>query len=370
MEAVESFYTKHNANIHRGIHSLSEEATELYREAREKVAGFVGATAEEMIFVRNATEGINLVTWTWAFDHINRGEEILITEMEHHSNLVPWMQLAESRGVKVRFANVGEDGILDKKDFERKLSKKTKLVAVVHCSNVTGVINPIEEITRKAKKLGVKVLVDAAQSVQHIGIDVSKVGCDFMVFSGHKMLGPMGIGGLYIRRKRMAEMGPFLTGGGMISEVYKDRVVWADGVDKFEAGTPNVSGAIGLAAAVEYHEKLGLENIRKHEKELTRYLLQRLKEVKEVRVVGPLGLENRGGVVSFVVDGVHAHDVAQVLDYKMGVAVRSGHHCVMPLHKELGLAATTRASFYMYNERNDVDKLIEGLLIIRGMFVR
>ena len=361
IKAVEDFQKKHNANVHRGLHTLSEEASELYEKARETVAKFIGAKTDEIVFVRNTTEGINLVAKTWRF---NPTDEVLTTVMEHHSNLLPWMQL----GLRVKFADVTEEGILDMEDFKKKLTKKTRLVAVGHMSNMTGTINPVEEIIKMAKKVKARVLIDAAQSVQHLGVDVQKINCDWLVFSGHKMLGPMGIGALYIKKERQAEMGVFLTGGGMISEVYADKpVVWAMGVEKWEAGTPNVEGAIGLAAACEYHQRLGMTNIRRHEKELTKYALKELSRLKEIKIYGPKDVDIRGGLVTFSFKGVHAHDVAQILDSE-GVAVRSGHHCTMPLHQRFGLVASTRASFYIYNDEKDVDRLIEGLEKVRKVF--
>lgn len=364
IKVVEDFQKKHNANVHRGLHTLSEEASELYEQARKTVADFVGARAEEIVFVRNATEAINLVAWAWAFKNIKKDEEILTTIMEHHSNLLPWRQL----GLMVKFVDVTDEGVLDMEDFKKKLTKKTKLVAVGHMSNMTGTINPIEEIISMAKKVKAKVLIDAAQSVPHLGVNVQKIGCDWLVFSGHKMLGPMGIGALYIKKERQAEMGVWLTGGGMISEVYLDKpAVWAKGVEKWEAGTPNVEGAVGLAVACEYHNQLGMKNIREHEKELTKYALKELSRFKEIKIYGPKDVNIRGGVVTFSFKGIHAHDVAQVLDSE-GVAVRSGHHCTMPLHQRFGLAASTRASFYIYNDKKDVDALIKGLEKVRQVF--
>ena len=363
IKAVVDFQKKHNANVHRGLHTLSEEASGLYEKARETVAKFIGANTDEIVFVRNTTEGINLVAQTWAKTNVGKGE-ILATVMEHHSNILPWLQL----GLKVRFVDVTDEGVLDMKDFKKKLTKKTKLVAVGHMSNMTGTINPVEEIVRMAKKVKARVLVDAAQSVQHLGVDVKKLGCDFLAFSGHKMFAPMGIGALYIKKERQEEMGPFLTGGGMISEVYLDKpAVWAKGVEKWEAGTPNVEGAIGLAAACEYHQRLGMTNIRQYEKELTKYALKRLKSITSIGLIGPTDVERRGGVISFTFEGVHAHDVAQILDSE-GVAVRSGHHCTMPLHQRFGLTASTRASFYIYNDKKDVDCLVAALDKVKGVF--
>ena len=361
LAAMRDFDLNHNANVHRGLHTLSEEAGVLYESARETVALFIGARADELIFTRNTTEAINLVAWTWGLARIKSGDEILTTIMEHHSNFLPWQQLALSTGAKLKVVNITPDGRLDMTDFARKLTKKTKLVAVGHMSNATGTINPVEQIVKLAKKVKAAVIVDAAQSVPHFPVDVTSLGVDFLAFSGHKMLGPLGIGGLYLRKERQEETGPFLTGGGMISEVYADKpAVWAKGVEKWEAGTPNVSGAIGLAAAVKYLKKLGMENIRRHEQELTEYGLKQLSRVKGLRLVGPSTSRVRGGVLTFVFDQYLANDVAQVLDSE-GVAVRSGHHCTMPLHQYLGLVSTTRASVYIYNDKADIDRLLAAL---------
>jgi len=368
IEAIVDYYENHNANVHRGIHELSEEASQMYEESRRVVAEFIGARVDELVFVRNATEGINLVAWAWAFRNLKPGDEILTTVMEHHANLVPWQQVSEKLGAKLQIVNVDEEGKLDWQDFEKKLSKKSKLVAVTHVSNMTGVINPVEKIIKMARKVGAKVLVDAAQSAQHLGVDVKKLKCDFLVIAGHKMMSPMGISGLYIKKEVQDETGVFLTGGGMISEVYKDKpTIWVKGVEKWEAGTPDVGGAIGLAKAVKYHQKLGLKNIREHEKKLLKYGLKKIGEVKGVKIVGPMDTEIRGGVLTFVVNNVHAHDVAEVLNSE-GIAVRSGHHCTMPLHERLGLTATIRASFYVYNDKKDIDKLIKGIKKVKNVF--
>jgi cysteine desulfurase/selenocysteine lyase len=327
----------------------------------------VGAEAEEMILVRNATEGINLVAFAWGLKNIKKGDEIVTTVIEHHANLIPWQELSKKTGASLRVVDVTDEDVFDMRDFKDKLSSKTKLVAVVHVSNVTGEILPVKEIVKLSKRVGARVLIDAAQSVQHLGFDVKKIPADFLAFSGHKMLGPMGAGGVYIKKARQEEMEVFMTGGGMIKEVSKERAKWADGVEKWEAGTPNVSGAVGLAEAVKYHERLGLKQIRRHEKELTEYTLKRLEEVKGVRLIGPREVKIRGGLVTFVMEKIHAHDVAQILDSE-GVAVRSGHHCTMPLHRRLGLLSSTRASFYIYNTKEDVDRLIEGLKKVKKVF--
>jgi len=368
IRAITDYYEKHNANVHRGIHRLSEEASEMYEEARRVVAGFVGAKEDEMVFVRNATEGINLVAYAWGLKNIKKGDEIVTTVIEHHANLVPWQKLSKKTGAKLQVVDVTDEGVFDIKDFKSKLSSRTKLVAVVHMSNVTGEILPVKEITKLSKRVGAKVLVDAAQSAQHLGFDVREIQVDFLAIAGHKMMAPMGISGVYLKKEVQLEMDVFMTGGGMIREVSKQSAKWAKGVEKFEAGTPNVGGAIGLAEAVRYHERLGLDRIRQHEKELTKYALDRLGEIRGLKVIGPKEVEIRGGMVTWVMEGIHAHDVAQVLDSE-GVAVRSGHHCTMPLHERLGITASTRASFYIYNDKDDVDRLVEGLEKVKKVFI-
>ncbi|OGD62029.1 cysteine desulfurase [Candidatus Beckwithbacteria bacterium RBG_13_42_9] len=375
IEAIKNYYENHNANVHRGVHTLAEESTTAYEQARETVAHFIGAEPKELIFVRNTTEAINLVAFSWARKNIKAGDVILTTEMEHHSNIVPWQQLAKSVGCRVEYVKVDKDYLLDWEDFKRKLKLKPKLVCVTHVSNALGTINPVKEMTSLAHKVGAKVLVDGAQAVPHLPVNVKNLNCDFYAFSGHKMLGPMGIGGLYVEAKILAEMDPFLTGGGTISEVYKDRTVFAEVPDRYDAGTPNVADAVGLAAAVDYLSLVGMENIRQHEKELTAYALEKLQAQSasrrnklQVRVFGPKDLEKRAGVISFAIDGIHAHDAAQVLDQE-GIAVRSGHHCCMILHREvLNVPATVRASFYLYNTKEEVDRLIEALGKVKEVF--
>jgi len=367
IEAEVEFIKNHMANVHRGLHSLSEEASQIYEEARKTVAGFIGADADELVFVRNATEGLNLVAFAWGMENLKKGDEVISTVMEHHSNLLPWQRLAEITGAKLKIVDVTEEGVLDLRDLESKLSTKTKLMAVGQMSNTTGTINPIEEMIKKAHRAGARVVVDAAQSVQHLGVDVKKIKADFLAFSGHKMMGPMGIGGVYLSREVQAETGVFMTGGGMINEVDRQRASWAKGVEKWEAGTPNVSGAVGLAAAAKYHRQLGMNRIREHEAELTQYALDKLKKIKGIKIVGPEDIKIRGGVLTFVIEGIHAHDVAQILDTE-AIAVRSGHHCTQPLHKRLNLVSTVRASFYIYNTKEEVDKLIEGLEKVRRVF--
>lgn len=358
IEAMVDYYEQHNANVHRGIHTLGDESTRLYGEARQAVAKFIGADdPDELVFVRNTTEGINLVAYAWGMANVSKGDVILTTDMEHHSNMVPWQELAKRTGARVEYADID--------DLDKKLILKPKLLALVHVSNFLGTINPIKEIVSKCKS--VKVLVDGAQAVPQMPVNVSELGCDFYAFSGHKMYGPMGIGGLWVKREILEDMPPFMTGGGTISEVHTTGTIFAELPDRFDAGTPNVAGAVGLAAAVEYLQKIGMQNVREHAKQLTEYTLQKLKSIKGVKVYGPQEIERRGGLVAFTVEGVHAHDVAQVLDSE-GIAVRSGHHCTMPMHEKLGISGTTRVSFGIYNTVDDIDRLVAGLYKVKRVF--
>jgi len=369
LAAIQDYYLNHNANIHRGIHFLSEEAGLAYEQARGKVARFIGCQKDELIFTKNTTEAINLVAFSWGRKNLKKGDLILVSEMEHHSNLVPWLQLAKSTGCKVEYIKVGKIFLLNWNDFKEKLKLKPKLVCITHASNVLGTINPIAEITKLCHKAGAKVLVDGAQSVPHFPVSLKKIGCDFFAFSGHKMLGPMGIGCLYVRREILEEMEPFLTGGGMINQVYKNRVVFADLPDKFEAGTPNVAGAVGLGAAVDYLEKIGLNKVLEHEQSLVKYALEQLKVLGNITVYGPRDLIKRSGVIALTLAGIHAHDLAQALD-DQAIAVRSGHHCTMVLHTHvLKVPATIRISFYLYNTFEEVDHLIEGLKKAEKIFL-
>ncbi|OGV92664.1 cysteine desulfurase [Microgenomates group bacterium RIFCSPLOWO2_01_FULL_47_10] len=369
IEAIVNYYSQHNANVHRGIHTLGDEATRLYQQARQTVATFIGATdPNELLFVRNTTEAINLVMQTWGQAAIGKGDVILTTQMEHHSDMVPWQVLAKQKGATVLYVGVKEDGTLAMADYEAKLLQKPKLVAVVHVSNFLGVINPVAEMAEKAHKVGALMLVDAAQSVPHQKIDVQKLGVDFLAFSGHKMMGPMGIGGLWVKKEILATLPPFLYGGGMIDEVTFEGTTYTDVPDRFDAGTPNVAGAVGLAAAVDYLSALGMEAVAQHEKSLMTYALAKLTEIKGLHLFGPIDITQKSGVVAFSLDGIHAHDVAQILDREFGVAVRSGHHCVMPLHVAYGEPATTRASFYVYNDQADVDVLVEGIYAVQKKF--
>jgi cysteine desulfurase/selenocysteine lyase len=369
IEALEAFYRTHYANIHRGIHTLSEEATVVYEEARDKVAAFIHAPDRRgVIFTRNATEAINLVAYAWGRANVGQGDRIVVTEMEHHSNLVPWQLLAREAGAELVHVAVADEGRLDMESLDQLLQGPVKLVAFIHVSNVLGTVNPAQEIVARAHAAGAQVLVDAAQSVPHLPVDVEALKCDFLAFSGHKMCGPTGTGVLYGRPELLEDMPPFLTGGGMIGRVRRVEATWADLPWKFEAGTPAIAEAVGLGAAVDYLSTVGMEAVWAHEQELAAYALERLEETPGVHVIGPPA-EERCGVVSFTVASIHPHDLAQVLDGE-GVAIRAGLHCAHPLHECLGLKATARASFYLYNTRGEVDRLVEGIQKAQGLFKR
>jgi cysteine desulfurase/selenocysteine lyase len=359
----------HYANVHRGIHWLADQTTDLYENARESVRRFINApTAEEIVFTSGTTAGINLVARSWGDASVHPGDEILLTEMEHHSNLVPWYQLAERTGASVRHVPVTDDGRLDLAAFDRLVGPRTRLVAVAAVSNVLGTINPVAEIIRRAHDAGALVLVDAAQSVPHQVTDVAALDADFLAFSGHKMLGPSGIGVLYGKRELLDAMPPFLGGGSMIRRVTLHGFEPADCPARFEAGTPAIVPAIGLGAAIDYLDRVGLDAIHEHERLLTRRAHEVLASTGGVRVLGP-GPDQKGGIVSFVLDRIHPHDVAQLLD-RHGIAIRAGHHCTMPLHKRFGVTATARASFYFYNTLDEIDKLGEALEQTREFFHR
>lgn len=368
IEALAGFYRTSNANIHRGIYELSEEASILYEEARAKVARFIGASRpDEIVFVRNTTEAINLVARTWGVANLQAGDVVVTTILEHHSNIVPWHQLAAERGIVVRFVDIDETGRLRLDQLETLLrTQPVKLVAVTHVSNALGTINPVNDIARLAHEVGALVLVDGAQSVPHLPVDVRALGADFLAFSGHKMLGPFGIGVLWARYELLASLPPFLGGGGMIRTVTTEGFTAGDIPARFEAGTPSVADAVALGAAVDYLEAIGMAAIRQHEVTLLAYALPRLEEIPGIRLYGPVG-EDRAGVISFTFGDVHPHDVAAVLDLH-GIAVRAGHHCTQPLMRRLGVVATTRASFYLYTWEEDVDRLVEALQEARRVF--
>lgn len=367
IEALESFYRRHNANIHRGIHVLAEEATAMYEDSREKISRFIHApSARQIIFTRNATESINLVAYSWARANLKTGDLILLTEMEHHSNLIPWHLLASERNVRLEFIPVGENGILDLQEYEKLLTQSPRLVAFSHMSNVLGTINPAIEIIQKAHAAGAITLLDGAQSVPHLPVNVQELDVDFLVFSAHKMLGPTGIGVLYGKLELLENMPPFLGGGDMIKTVHLRSFVPNTLPHKFEAGTPAIAEAIGFGSAVEYLEGVGMPLVEAHEREMIHYALERLEEIPGVRVYGP-GSEQKGAVAAFTLENIHPHDVAQILD-RYGIAVRAGHHCAQPLHEKLGIQATTRASFYIYNSFDEIDKLVEGIYKVKKMF--
>ena len=367
LEAMQSFYELHNANIHRGVHRLAEEATEAYEEARRRVARFIGAgDARQIVFTRNTTESINLVAHTWARANVRDGDVIVLSEMEHHSNLVPWQMLAAERGLRLEFIPLTDGGELELAALPDLLSLRPKLVGVTHMSNVLGTVNPVEAIIRQAHDAGALVVVDGAQAVPHLPVDVTALAADFYAFSAHKMCGPTGIGALYGRLELLEAMPPFLGGGDMIKRV-ELRSFEANRVPyKFEAGTPAIAEAIGFGAAADYLAETGRQAIHAHEQAVAGYAIERLEEIPGVRVFGP-PIERRGGVVSFTLDGVHPHDIAQVLDSE-GVAIRAGHHCAMPLHARLGLPASARASFYLYNTESEVDTLVRGLYKVKEVF--
>jgi len=364
LDAERSFYELHNGAAHRGTHLLGEEATDVYEGARATVAAFIGADAGEVVFTKNATEAINLVAYTMK---AGPGDEILITEMEHHANLVPWQQLCERTGATLRWLNVTPDGRLDLDDLDALLTERTKIVALTHQSNVTGTIPPVAEIARAAHEKGALVLADAAQSVPHQPVDVAALGVDFLVFSGHKMLGPYGIGVLFGRADLLEAMPPFLTGGSMIEVVRMEGSTFLPPPQRFEPGVPAVAEAAGLAAAVDYLSGLGMGAVAAHEESLTAHALDALREINGVRILGPDTTKDRGGAVAFEVAGVHPHDVGQVLD-ELGVAVRTGHHCAWPLHRALGVQASTRATFYVYNTHAEVDALADGIRYAQRFF--
>jgi cysteine desulfurase/selenocysteine lyase len=368
IEALSDAYAHHYANVHRGLYELSEDATTRFEAARRAVARFIGAPSErEIVFVRNATEAINLVAYSWGRAKVRAGDLLLSTEMEHHANIVPWQQLAAETGATLAYVHITDDGHLDLDDLRAWLAKGPRLVAVTHVSNVLGTINPIGEIVAAARDAGATVLVDAAQSVPHQPVDVASLGADFVVLSGHKMLGPSGIGALWGRRDVLDAMPPFMTGGSMITRVTLDGSEWNEVPWKFEAGTPAIAEAMGLAAAIDYLEKLGMNRVRAHERQLFEAAWTALDALGGVRLLGPASADEHAGVLSFVVDGVHPHDVATLLDAE-GIAVRAGHHCAQPVVLRYDLPATTRASFYVYNDLDDVERLAAGIHGVQRVF--
>ena len=367
IQAMDEFYRQNNANIHRGIHTLAEEATAAYESARQRIANFIKAPASrQVIFTRNTTESINLVAFSWGRSKLKPGDRILLTEMEHHSNLVPWQMLAAEKDLELEFIPVSPQGLLDLDVYRQLLERQPKLVAFTHMSNVLGTINPAREMIQLAHVAGAITLVDAAQSVPHFSVNVEELDADFFAFSAHKMLGPTGIGVLYGRKSLLEEMPPFLGGGDMIKRVSLRSFAPNSLPHKFEAGTPAIAEAVGMGAAIAYLDSLGMDAIAQHEHALTAYAMERLEEVPGVWIFGPPA-DHRGGVVSFTFEGVHPHDISQILDTQ-GVAIRAGHHCAMPLHEKFNIPATARASFYLYNTREEVDRLVEALYQVRTVF--
>lgn len=370
IEAMDNYYRTSHANVHRGVHTLSEEATALYEGARKKIAKFINArSSREIIYTRNATESINLVAFTWGKANLKAGDEILLTESEHHSNIVPWQMIAQETGAKVHYLPVDMRGYLDTSALDTMLTPKTKIVGIASMSNVLGTIMPIEEVTRRAHEAGALVLIDGAQGVPHLPTDVQALGCDFLAFSGHKMCGPTGIGVLWGRRELLEAMPPFMGGGDMIRRVTYEGADWNELPWKFEAGTPAIAEAIGLGVAVDYLSDLGMEAVRAHEHEVITYALERLSEVPGLTIIGPDDPDQRGGVATFTLDNIHPHDLADILDHE-GIAIRAGHHCAQPLHQKLGIPASSRASFYIYTLPEEIDCLVDGLYKAKAIFKR
>ena len=369
IDALTNYYNNYNANIHRSVYSIAEEATEAYEKVRDKVAKFLNISKrEEIIFVRGTTEGINLVAYAWGRKHIKEGDIIVTTEYEHHSNIVPWQLLVKEKGAKLEYIEINDNGELILDQLDKYLATgKVKLVVFSLMSNVLGTISDAEKIISKCHEAGVKTLVDAAQAVPHMSVDVTKLGCDFFAFSAHKMLGPTGIGVLWVRKSVLETMDPFHGGGDMIREVHKYETTWNDLPYKFEAGTPNIAGVIGFGSAIDYLSQLGMDTVRKHEMELTQYALDKMSQIKGIVIYGPKDVSKRGGVISFNFHDVHPHDVATIVD-REGIAIRSGHHCAQVLMEKLNVAATNRASFYIYNTKQDVDKLIQSLEKVSELF--
>ena len=369
IRAEEDFYFKHNAAVHRGSHLLAEEANEAYEGARAIVAEFIGAPSEEVIFTKSATESLNLLAYAISntAGYLRAGDEILVTEMEHHANLIPWQELARRTGAVLKWIPVSEEGRLDLQNIENLINKKTKILALAHQSNVLGTINRLPELIKNVHEVGGRVVLDACQSIPHLKVDVLSLGIDALAFSGHKALGPTGIGILWGKADWLNELEPFLFGGSMIETVTMENATWAPLPRKFEAGVPNMAGAVGLGAAIQYLNSVGMEKINQHLHDLSAYALKQLVSVPGLKLFGPKNLQDRGAVFSFALDGIHPHDAGQVLD-QFGIAVRTGHHCAWPLMKKFGLTGTTRASFYLYNSIADVDALVDGIGKTREYF--
>lgn len=375
IKSESDFYRLHNSAVHRGAHQLAEEATDIYEGARETVATFINASVDEVVFTKSATESLNLVAYAMGNAlpgnrfHLKEGDGIVVTEMEHHANLIPWQQLAARTGASLSWFEVTPEGRLDLSNIDSVITEKTKVVALTHQSNVLGTINPLDAIVKRAHEVGAVVVLDACQSVPHMKVDVKELDIDFLAFSGHKAVGPTGIGIFWGKAELLAELPPFLTGGSMIETVTMTGATWAPAPKKFEAGVPNMAQAAGLGAALKYLSSIGIENIHRHEIALTSYLLGRLSEVDGLSIVGPANMHNRGGSISFTFGDIHPHDLGQFLD-SQGIAVRTGHHCAWPLNRKMGVVATTRASLYLYNTEEDCDALIAGILDAQKYFGR
>ena len=374
LDAERDFYTQHNAAAHRGAHQLAEEATELYEGAREKVASFIGADVDEVIFTKSATESINAIAYSMGNAqsgsrfHITRGDRIVVSEMEHHANLIPWQELAKRTGAELVWFKVTDEGRLDLTTLSDLINSRTKIVALTHQSNVLGTINPLEDIVKRTHEIGALFVLDACQSVPHYQVNVKSLDIDFIAFSGHKMLGPTGVGILWGRKELLDEMPPFLTGGSMIETVTMESATYLDAPKRFEAGVPNMAQAVGLGAAVDYLSAIGLDAVHSHETELTKAAISGLQTITGLTIIGPTDMTLRGGVVSFAIEGIHPHDLGQALD-SYGIAVRTGHHCAWPLMRRFKTVATTRASFYLYNDLDDINALVDGVERARKYFV-
>ncbi len=368
LDALAAYYENDNANVHRGIHELSRRATTAFEGARVKLAKFIGAPdSAELVWTRGTTEAINLVASSWGMDTLGDGDEILLSSLEHHSNIVPWQLVASRTGARLRYIEMDEQGRLILDYLPELLTDRTRMVAVSHISNALGTVNPIREIVDQAKQVGALVLVDGAQAVPHRRVDVQELGCDFYAFSGHKMCGPTGSGGLWARRSLLESMPPYQGGGEMIRMVERDMSTWAEIPHKFEAGTPNIAGAIALGAAADFLDEVGFDAIAEHERELLSYALERLDDMGGITVYGPTDLDERSGVISFTMGDAHPHDISTILDSR-GIAIRAGHHCAQLVMQHFGISATARASFYLYNSTDDVDRLIEGLASVKEIF--
>lgn len=368
LEAVDRYYKNENANPHRGAYKLSIKATEIYDEARKKIAEFINAkNQEEIVFTRNSTESLNLIAYSYGLDNIKKDDKVVISIMEHHSNLVPWQNVCKKTGAKLEYMYTNSEGEIENSEIDKKIVPGVKIVGITHVSNVLGTINPVKEIIKKAHNIGAIVVVDASQSVPHLKVDVQELDADFLVFSGHKMLSPLGIGVLYGKKELLKKMSPFLFGGDMIEYVYEQETTFAPVPTKFEAGTQNVGGAVGLSAAIDYLSNIGMDNVEKIEQELMKYAMESLSKLDFIEIYGPKNLENHASVISFNVKGIHPHDVASILD-SQNVCIRSGNHCAQPLLRYMGLDSTCRASFYIYNTKEDIDRLIESLEKTRNIF--